>query len=84
MLNHEFRERKPIILYASSADFQQTNATEVGGESTGGVTDFARNRAVMPFTGSYADFEHVLMHEMAHQFQYDIWSRGRTGAGIST
>jgi len=84
VLNHEFRERKPIILYASSADFQQTNATEVGGESTGGVTDFARNRAVMPFTGSYADFEHVLMHEMAHQFQYDIWSRGRTGAGIST
>src|SRR5436190_8532150 len=38
VLNHEFRERKPIILYASSADFQQTNATEVGGESTGGVT----------------------------------------------
>src|SRR3954467_6914125 len=84
VLNHEFRERKPIILYASSADFQQTNATEVGGESTGGVTDFARNRAVMPFTGSYADFEHVLMHEMAHQFQYDIWSRGRAGAGINT
>ena len=84
VLNHEFRERKPIILYASSADFQQTNATEVGGESTGGVTDFARNRAVMPFTGSYADFEHVLMHEMAHQFQYDIWSRGRAGAGVST
>ena len=77
VLNHEFRERKPIILYASSADFQQTTATEVGGESTGGVTDFARNRAVMPFTGSYADFEHVLMHEMAHQFQSDIWSRGR-------
>ena len=60
VLNHEFRERKPIILYASHSDFQQTNATEVGGEGTGGVTDFARNRAVMPFTGAYADFEHVL------------------------
>jgi len=84
VLNHEFRERKPIILYASHSDFMQTNATEVGGEGTGGVTDFARNRAVMPFTGSYADFEHVLQHEMAHQFQYDIWSRGRAGAGLST
>ncbi len=84
VLNHEFRERKPIILYASHSDFQQTNATEVGGEGTGGVTDFARNRAVMPFTGSYADFEHVLMHEMAHQFQYDVWSRGRAGAGFAT
>ncbi len=38
----------------------------------------------MPFTGSYSDFEHVLMHEMAHQFQYDIWSRGRAGAGFAT
>lgn len=84
VLNHEFRERKPIILYASHSDFLQTNATEVGGEGTGGVTDFARNRAVMPFTGSYADFEHVLIHEMVHQFQYDIWSRGRAGAGLQT
>ncbi len=84
VLNHEFRERKPIILYASHSDFQQTNATEVGGEGTGGVTDFARNRAVMPFTGAYSDFEHVLIHEMAHQFQYDIWSRGRAGAGLNT
>ncbi|MBA3257865.1 MAG: PD40 domain-containing protein, partial [Gemmatimonadales bacterium] len=84
VLNHEFRERKPIILYASHSDFLQTNATEVGGEGTGGVTDFARNRAVLPFTGSYADFEHVLIHEMVHQFQYDVWSRGRAGAGIQT
>ncbi len=84
VLNHEFRERKPIILYASQSDFMQTNATEVSSEGTGGVTDFARNRAVMPFTGAYSDFEHVLTHEMAHQFQYDIWSRGRAGAGINT
>ena len=84
VLNHEFRERKPIILYASQSDFMQTNATEVSSEGTGGVTDFARNRAVMPFTGAYSDFEHVMTHEMAHQFQYDIWSRGRAGAGINT
>jgi Tol biopolymer transport system component len=84
VLNHEFRERKPIILYASHSDFMQTNAMDVGGEGTGGVTDFARNRAVLPFTGSYADFEHVLMHEMSHQFQYDVWSRGRAGAGLAT
>ncbi len=84
VLNHEFRERKPIILYASHSDFLQTNATEVGGEGTGGVTDFARNRAVLPFTGAYGDFEHVLIHEMVHQFQYDVWSRGRAGAGLAT
>jgi Tol biopolymer transport system component len=86
VLNHEFRERKPIILYASHSDFQQTNALggEGPSEGTGGVTDFQRNRAVMPFTGSYSEFEHVLQHEMAHQFQYDTWSRGRAGGGLAT
>ncbi len=84
VLNHEFKERKPIILYASQSDFMQTNATEVSSEGTGGVTDFARNRAVMPFSGAYSDFEHVLLHEMTHQFQYDIWSRGRAGGGLQT
>ena len=85
IMNHEFKERKPIILYASHSDFQQTNALQGDiNEATGGVTDFLKHRAVMPFTGSYADFQHVLAHEMVHQFQYDIWSRGKAGAGLGT
>jgi Tol biopolymer transport system component len=85
VLHHEFRGRKPIILYASHSDFQQTNALpgEVS-EGVQGVTEFFKHRMVLPFTGSYADFEHVLMHEMVHQFQYDVFSRGRPGAGIQT
>ncbi|HRZ09745.1 MAG TPA: basic secretory protein-like protein, partial [Gemmatimonadales bacterium] len=85
LLNHKFIERKPIILYASASDFQQTNALGGDiGEATGGVTDFMKHRAIMPFTGSYKDFDHVLMHEMVHQFQYDTWSRGKAGAGVAT
>ena len=86
ILRHEYRERKPIILYASHSDFQQTNALggESPGEGTGGVTDFFKQRIILPFTGSYEELEHVLQHEMVHQFQYDIWSRGRAGAGIGT
>ena len=83
LLSHQWRDRKPLILYASQSDFQQTNA--VGGdigEGTGGVTEFAKHRIILPFTGSYADFEHVLQHEMVHAFQYDVFSRGRPGAGI--
>jgi Tol biopolymer transport system component len=83
VLNHEFEERKPIILYASHSHFQQTN---LGGgdtpEGTQGFTDYLRHRNVFPLFGSYADNEHVLTHEMVHQFQFDIWSRGRGGAGI--
>ena len=80
LLDHRFVERKPIILYASHSDFSQTNAIP-GGVSEGveGVTDAYKHRNVLPFPGSYADFEHVLTHEMVHQFQYDIWARGRAG-----
>lgn len=85
ILQHEWRERKPLILYESQSDFQQTNAISGDlGEGTGGVTDFFKHRMVLPFTGSYADFEHVLQHEMTHAFQYDVFSRGRAGGGLNT
>src|SRR5207245_1448619 len=85
VLHHEFQGRKSIILYASHSDFQQTNAISGDiGEGTGGVTEFFKHRMVLPFTGSYAELEHVLQHEMVHQFQYDIYSRGRIGAGVQT
>ena len=85
VLNHQFHERKPIIVYASHADFVQTNATpEEVGEGTGGFTDFLKHRNIFPLTGSYAENQHVLTHEMTHQFQYDIWSGGKAGGGIAT
>ena len=71
-LTHAF-SKKPIIFYANHPDFQQTNI--VGGfidQSTGGVTEGLRTRIVMPFTGIYADNDHVLGHEIVHGFQYDI------------
>ena len=84
ILHHQFRARKPIILYASQSDFQQTNVVDASGEGLGGVTEFFKHRVVLPFTGSYAELEHVLQHEMVHQFQYDVYSRGHPGAGVPT
>ncbi len=69
----DFTEKKPIIFYANDADFHQTNV--IGGnlgEGTGGVTEALKQRVVMPLTGSYADTDHVLGHELVHSFQYDI------------
>jgi Tol biopolymer transport system component len=79
ILGHEFEERKPIILYASHSEFQQTNALPGHiSEGTGGVTEFAKRRVILPFTGSYANFEHVLTHELVHAFQFDVIARGLT------
>ena len=73
ILRHEFRERKPIIVYASHAHFQQTNALPgLIGEGTGGVTEALKSRVILPFTGSYPDFDHVLTHELVHSFQFDV------------
>jgi Tol biopolymer transport system component len=83
VLGHRFRERKVIILYASHSDFQQTNTTTGDvGEGTGGFTDFFKQRNIMPLTGSYADIDHVLAHEMTHQFQLDVFSHGRGGSAL--
>ena len=54
--NHELRGRQPIILYAASAHFRQTNAIEgLIGEGTGGVTEAMKRRVVLPMSGSLAD-----------------------------
>jgi Tol biopolymer transport system component len=72
VFNHSFT-RKPIVLYANPADFQQTTTTpEIIGQGTGGFTDPFMNRVVLPLTGDYAENDHVLGHELVHVFQFDI------------
>ncbi|HEX3158335.1 MAG TPA: hypothetical protein VHQ45_07440 [Gemmatimonadaceae bacterium] len=82
VLGHQFREKKPIILFASRADFAQNNVFGDLGEGTGGVTDALRQRNTFFFTGDLGESEHVLTHEMVHVFQYDIFSRGQAGANL--
>ncbi len=83
LMGHQFREKKPILVYASSGDFAQSNVFGDLGEGTGGVTDPLRQRMAEFMTGDYGSFEHVLQHEMVHVFQFDIFSRGRSGAALS-
>ena len=79
----EFKQRKPLIFYANSADFQQTNAIRGQiGQGTGGVTESIKERVIMPLTGSYKETDHVLGHELVHSFQYDIALR-RNNQGFS-
>jgi hypothetical protein len=84
ILDHQFREKKPIVLFASRSDFGQNNVTGDLGETTGGVTEALRHRMLLFFTGDYRSFEHVLAHELVHAFQYDIFARGKAGAGLQT
>ena len=84
VLDHQFREKKPIILFSSRSEFGQNNVTGDLGEGTGGVTEALRHRMILPLTGDLGSFEHVLTHEMVHEFQYDIFARGKAGANLQT
>ena len=66
-------DRKSLIFYADHPDFQQTNViSSILSEGTGGVTEGLRTRVIMPFTGVYAENNHVLGHELVHVFQYSM------------
>jgi len=73
LFRHQLTSRQPLVLYASHVDFEQTNIIggEIG-EGTGGVTESARRRIVLPLAGPLADTDHVIGHELVHAFQYDI------------
>lgn len=70
---HDLRGRQTIVLYASAAHFRQTNTIDgTIGEGTGGVTEALKRRVVLPMSGSLADTDHVLGHELVHAFQFDM------------
>ncbi len=82
ILEHDIRDRRPLVFYADHPDFQQTNILAGAiGEGTGGVTEGLRDRVVMPLAESYASTDHVLGHELVHSFQFDI-AQGRQSAGL--
>lgn len=70
---HDLRGRQSIVLYAAPAHFRQTNTVDgLIGEGTGGVTEAIKRRVVLPMSGSLADTDHVLGHELVHAFQFDL------------
>lgn len=72
--------RQPLILYASHSQFEETNTTQgMLGEGTGGFTEPLKRRIVLPLTGSVAETDHVIGHELVHAFQYNITGQGGGG-----
>ncbi len=64
--NWQLTSRVIFIVYPNHNEFQQTNVGGFIGESTGGFTEFMKNRVVIPFEGNYEKFRHVIHHELTH------------------
>ena len=72
-LDRDLPWKVPFVLYTSHNDFAQTNISPyLIGEGTGGFTEPLRNRMVLPYNGSHADFVHVIRHELVHAFMFDM------------
>lgn len=83
-MGHSLTHRVPIILYGSHNAFAQTNVTpELIDGSTGGFTEALRNRVVLPFTGSYEDLRHVVVHELTHAYMFDLIYQGNAASMIA-
>jgi hypothetical protein len=76
-LNYEMKGRYPLVFYNSHNGFAVSNisGSELT-EFTGGFTEFAQGRVVIPYTGSYADFRHVIHHELVHSVTVELWTGG--------
>jgi len=81
-LDRDLPWRVPFILYSSHNDFAQTNISDaLIGEGTGGFSEPFRNRMVLPYNGSHAEFVHVIRHELVHVFMFDM-AFGRRGGNV--
>lgn len=81
---YQLTDRVPIIVYISHNDFQQTNVVApYMEEGIGGVTELFKNRIVMPFRGDYAEYRHVLHHELVHAVVNDMFYGGSIQSVIS-
>ena len=69
--NYTPEKKTPFIVYSSPVFFEQTNI--VSGllpENVAGFTEFFKQRVVIPYNGSLADFAHVIRHELVHVFTF--------------
>ncbi len=77
-LNMELEEKVPLIVYLSPGQFSETNViTDLIDEGVGGFSELIKNRIVLPFNGSYRDFYHIIGHELAHIFEFQMFYRSR-------
>ena len=76
-INYAINNRIILILYNSQAEFQETNVSdEYLSEGIGGFTELFKNRVVLPFTGNYKMFRHVIHHELVHAVINDMFYGG--------
>jgi hypothetical protein len=72
-LRHDLVPKIPLILFETSAEFQQQNVIPgVAQEGVGAFAEPSRYRIVMPLDEPPDLLYRLIVHELTHQFEFDI------------
>ncbi|GAB5465604.1 MAG: DPP IV N-terminal domain-containing protein [Candidatus Kapaibacteriales bacterium] len=84
-LNYSIKRRISFVVFNSHNQFQQNNVIgQYLSENTGGVTTLLKNRIVIPYQGDYAQYQHVIFHELVHGVINEMFHGGTYQTSIST
>ncbi|MEO0075446.1 MAG: hypothetical protein ABIK31_04975, partial [candidate division WOR-3 bacterium] len=84
-LGFSIKNKIPIVIYNSPNQFSQTNIIlDIIEESVGGFSELFKNRIVLPFNGSYKEFQEVIDHEIIHIFEFEMFYRSRLASLLSS
>lgn len=83
-LSYKLINKISIVAFNTHNQFQQNNVIDQFlSEGIGGVTQIYKNRIVIQFQGSYAQFRHLIHHELVHGVLNDMFHGGTLQASIS-
>jgi Tol biopolymer transport system component len=84
-LGFTIKNKIPVVIYNSPNQFSQTNIiSDIIEESVGGFSELFKNRVVVPFNGSYKEFQHVIEHEITHIFEFEMFYRSRLASILTS
>jgi hypothetical protein len=77
-LRHELSVKIPFVMFKTHSEFEQQNIAppESSSEGVGAFAEPTRNRMVMPIDDPPDLLYGLIVHELTHQFQFDIIPQG--------
>jgi len=79
LFDHSLQKPVQVILYPNQIDFLKNNIIPWTERGTEGFTELSRGRVVLYYTPRSMEMRHYVFHELAHVFQFSLWSDPRRG-----
>lgn len=78
--NYQISKKIPLIFYHSHSAFEQTNVMlNFIPEGVGAFAEGVKNRMVLPIDMSDSKLHQLILHELTHIFEYEIFFQGKLG-----